>query len=80
VEFDHYQSFLIANFCHYKDCFLYSFIFVSNLFYCDFSISYKDGFSLDERFDVTIHFAGHPIMIVTEYMENGSLDTFLRVS
>ena len=24
-------------------------------------------------------FAGHPIMIVTEYMANGSLDTFLRV-
>jgi Eph receptor B1 len=22
----------------------------------------------------------HPIMIVTEYMENGSLDTYLRVS
>ena len=23
---------------------------------------------------------GKPVMIVTEYMENGSLDTFLRVS
>ncbi len=23
---------------------------------------------------------GNPIMIVTEYMENGSMDTFLRVS
>lgn len=25
-------------------------------------------------------FAGKPVMIVTEYMENGSLDSFLRVS
>ena len=25
-------------------------------------------------------FSGHPIMIVTEFMANGSLDTFLRVS
>lgn len=24
--------------------------------------------------------AGKPVMIVTEYMENGSLDSFLRVS
>lgn len=25
-------------------------------------------------------FAGRPVMIVVEYMENGSLDSFLRVS
>lgn len=25
-------------------------------------------------------FLGKPVMIVTEYMENGSLDSFLRVS
>ena len=24
-------------------------------------------------------FSGKPVMIVTEYMENGSLDTFLKV-
>lgn len=27
----------------------------------------------------TIFFSGKPVMIVTEYMENGSLDTFLKV-
>ena len=31
------------------------------------------------KFIVKFLFAGHPIMIVTEYMANGSLDTFLRV-
>ncbi|XP_065935580.1 ephrin type-A receptor 4 isoform X5 [Magallana gigas] len=32
----------------------------------------------NEDAEVIICFAGHPIMIVTEYMENGSLDTYLR--
>lgn len=27
----------------------------------------------------TVFFSGKPVMIVTEYMENGSLDTFLKV-
>lgn len=27
----------------------------------------------------TFSFPGKPVMIVTEYMENGSLDTFLKV-
>lgn len=27
----------------------------------------------------TVFFPGKPVMIVTEYMENGSLDTFLKV-
>ena len=27
----------------------------------------------------TVLFSGKPVMIVTEYMENGSLDTFLKV-
>lgn len=41
---------------------------------------YQIKLLLDEDAEVIICFAGHPIMIVTEYMENGSLDTYLRVS
>lgn len=33
-----------------------------------------------EKPDPCALFSGKPVMIVTEYMENGSLDSFLRVS
>lgn len=33
-----------------------------------------------ENHDPCALFSGKPVMIVTEYMENGSLDSFLRVS
>lgn len=35
---------------------------------------------LDEDVEVIICFVGYLIMIVTEYMENGSFDIYLRVS
>ena len=52
----------------------------SNQFIPEFSRLTKNCLQLMKFLNVIICFAGHPIMIVTEYMENGSLDTFLRVS
>ena len=60
--------------------FCINFLSLSNQFIPEFSRLTKNCLQLMKFLNVIICFAGHPIMIVTEYMENGSLDTFLRVS